>query len=385
MKILYLATDAFGGHGGIAQYNRDMIEAMCRDSGVRRVVAVVRAGQAPFGQLPSKLDYCTRGLSGRGRFIMEVIRAAFANRDATLLYCGHLNLAPLAWLLSKLLGRPWVLAIYGIDAWKGRESRRRKFFALRADLVLSISQITLDRFRSWCPVPDARTVIVPNAIHLDAFGTGPKNQDLLKRYGLEGKRVAMTLGRLESYERFKGFDAMIDVLPLLIGDMPDLRYLVAGSGNDLDRLRSKVAAMGLQGHVIFTGAVEESEKADHYRLADAFVLASKGEGFGFVLLEAMACGIPVIASSKDGGREAVRFGEIGALVDPDNREMLASAVRAALEQPKIIPAGLTHFAFTKFVGRVEAVLASVVPSRHLSAGGSKQAMASASSLANFLP
>jgi phosphatidyl-myo-inositol dimannoside synthase len=373
MKILYLATDAFGGHGGIAQYNRDMIEAMCRDSGVRRVVAVARTAQYPVGELPAKLDYRTGNQFRRLRFVADAFRTAFTHSDTTLLYCAHLNLAPLVWLLAKLLGRPWVLAIYGIDAWEGRESRRRRFFALRADLVLSISQITLDRFRSWCPVPEARTIVVPNAVHLEKFGTGPKNKILIERYGLIGRRIIMSLGRLESYERFKGFDAMMEALPLLIRDMPDLRYLIAGSGADLERLKTKAATLGLAQHVVFTGAVDESEKADHYRLADAFVLASKGEGFGFVLLEAMACGIPVIASSKDGGREAVRAGMLGRLVDPDNPQALSAAVRTALVQPKIVPSGLQHFAFSNFAHRVSFTLAQVVPQWHPYAARGKAA------------
>jgi hypothetical protein len=61
--------------------------------------------------------------------------------------------------------------------------------------------------------------------------------------------------------------------------------------------------------VVFVGMISEEEKADYYRLADVFILASQGEGFGFVLLEAMACGIPVIASKLDGGREAVLEGQ----------------------------------------------------------------------------
>ena len=77
------------------------------------------------------------------------------------------------------------------------------------------------------------------------------------------------------------------------------------------RLERKAASLGLKGNVVFAGRVSEAEKADHYRLADVFVMPGRQEGFGFVFLEAMACGIPVVASSVDGSREAVLNGELG--------------------------------------------------------------------------
>ena len=77
--------------------------------------------------------------------------------------------------------------------------------------------------------------------------------------------------------------------------------------------------------VTFTSVVPEAEKADHYRLADAFVMPGRGEGFGIVYLEAMACGIPVLGSRLDAGREALRQGELGILVDPDDRDALGRA------------------------------------------------------------
>src|SRR5207302_9125288 len=124
---------------------------------------------------------------------------------------------------------------------------------------------------------------------------------------------------------------------------PDLVYLLAGDGSDMPRLRQKVASLGLAQHVRFAGMIGEAEKADHYRLADAFVMPSRGEGFGFVLLEAMACGIPVVASVLDGGREAIRYGQLGILVDPTNRSDVMRGIRDVLARDKgRVPEGLEH-------------------------------------------
>ena len=112
--------------------------------------------------------------------------------------------------------------------------------------------------------------------------------------------------------------------------------------------------------MVFVGRIREEEKADHYRLADAFLLPSQGEGFGFVLLEAMACGVPVVASSLDGGREAVRGGQLGVLVDPRDRASVVRGIREALARPRSVPPGLEYFSFDRFRERVDAFIDEIV-------------------------
>jgi len=198
---------------------------------------------------------------------------------------------------------------------------------------------------------------VPNAIHLDWYSPGAKDPRLLKRYGLEKRTVLMTLGRLVSRERYKGFDEVIEVLPQLLEQKPDLAYLIVGQGDDRARLEAKVEKLGLQEVVKFSGYVDEAEKAAHYRLADAYVMPSSGEGFGFVLLEALACGIPTIGSCLDGGREALREGMLGKIVDPRSREELQRGILETLEAPRgIVPEGLSYFAYPEFERRCHRLL-----------------------------
>ncbi len=89
-------------------------------------------------------------------------------------------------------------------------------------------------------------------------------------------------------------------------------------------------------------------------------MPGRGEGFGFVFLEAMACGIPVIASELDGSREAVLDGKLGQVVNPDDPEALQRAILSALEQPKQIPEGLDYFSFPNFNKRLSRILSSFV-------------------------
>jgi glycosyltransferase involved in cell wall biosynthesis len=102
-----------------------------------------------------------------------------------------------------------------------------------------------------------------------------------------------------------------------------------------------------------------------YALADAYVMPSRGEGFGFVLLEAMASGVPVIASKADGGREAVRDGALGLLVDPASPAEIRAALVEILDRPpeRRIPAGLDYFAYDRFVKRTHAIVDPMLDSR----------------------
>ena len=106
---------------------------------------------------------------------------------------------------------------------------------------------------------------------------------------------------------------------------------------------------GLSDRVVFAGFIPEAEKADHYRLADAYVMPGRGEGFGFVFLEAMACGIPVVGSRLDGSREALRQGDLGILVDPDRPDDIAGRhSRGPEAAPGGHPGGAELFLLRKF-------------------------------------
>jgi phosphatidylinositol alpha-1,6-mannosyltransferase len=110
--------------------------------------------------------------------------------------------------------------------------------------------------------------------------------------------------------------------------------------------------MGLGDRVRFAGYVPEAEKADHYRLADAFVMPGTGEGFGLVYLEAMACGVPVVASSADASSEAVLGGVLGEVVNPhDQRDVEAGILRALSRPIGTVPTGLERFSTAAFQRR----------------------------------
>jgi len=162
---------------------------------------------------------------------------------------------------------------------------------------------------------------------------------------------------MDAAEQAKGFDEILEILPLLRNEMPDIAYLAVGDGSDRARLQEKALRLGLEHNVFFPGYVDEAEKLDYYRLADVFVMPSRLEGFGYVFLEALAVGKPVIASKVDGSREAVRMGAWGALVDPRSSGEIIDAIREALLHPKVPPKSeLEFFSITQFERRCHEAL-----------------------------
>lgn len=357
MRILLLTTDAYGGHGGIALYNRDLADALASMPDVSEVVVVPRTRSKTECVIPEKVQFCGQAASGNLSYVSAAVSSALGG--VGLLICGHVNLLPLAALLRLKLRCPMVLMAYGIDVWT-QPHRSTRFWLRHVSAVWSISQITQERMNSWAHLPDSAYTVLPNAVHLDRYGIAPKSPELLDRYRLHGRKVMLTLARLPSFERYKGVDEVIELMPALLSEEPRLTYLVAGDGDDRGRLEAKAHSLGVGCQVTFTGLVKESEKADHYRLADVFVMPGRGEGFGFVFLEALACGIPAVGSVLDGSREALRDGMLGELVDPGDPMSLRNGIQRALTKPVAIPPGLAHFAWTGFTQRLKAALDSVL-------------------------
>jgi glycosyltransferase involved in cell wall biosynthesis len=259
---------------------------------------------------------------------------------------------------------PLLLIIYGIDAWNPLRSILTKYLLSKIDFIISISDITKQKFLTWSHLTKPKYFILPNAVTQMDYGAGPKNVELLERYGLSDKTVLMTLGRLAPEEQYKGFDEIMELLPALSKQIPRIAYLIVGDGEDRPRLEAKAQALGVGDRVVFAGFIPEAEKADHYRLADAFVMPGRGEGFGFVFLEALACGIPVVGSSLDGSREALRRGALGILVDPRRPDEVQAGVLEALKRPRgVIPPGLDYFSFENFAERCHGILRQVIKSR----------------------
>lgn len=362
LNVMFIATDAHGGFGGIAQYNRDCLDALCTLDSIATIHVLPRVKPQPLEtSLSHKLKYWVRGAGNVAFYAAHSIRYALSAGTIDLVYCAHINLIPVALAIAKLKRAPLVLAIYGTDVWKVSGRIPPRILEKHISALISISEITLGRFQAWCKIPHERTFIVPNAIQLSDYGSAPKNEALLDRLGLRNRTIVMTLGRMAMTERSKGFDRMIALLPQLVEKIPNVTYMMVGDGTERPLLEAQVADLGVQDHVLFAGRVPDEEKADFYRLADAYVMLSVGDGFGFVVVEALASGVPVVVSARDGTREAVRNGLLGTIVDPFDQKAVCQAILETLQRPRGVPAGLEYFTHERFRERLKNALSTVCP------------------------
>jgi phosphatidylinositol alpha-1,6-mannosyltransferase len=303
--MLALVTDAFGGRGGIAQYNCDFLGALADARAVSSITILPR--HAPdFPLVPETIEQ-TIARPGRIVYLVAALRTALF-RHIDLVFCGHLFMAPLAALITRLKGAKLIVQTHGIEAWP-RPSRLQRAALEAADLVLCVSRHTRAAVLSWAEIAPERVLVVSNTVR-EAFtpGDGSTQRSAL---GLEGKRVLLTVGRMDSRERYKGHDRVIAAITDLIAKGHDICYLIVGEGDDRARLEALARDVGVSDRVRFLGAVGLQRLIETYRIADLFVMPSTGEGFGVAFLEAMASGTPVLGLDVAGAKDALVDGELG--------------------------------------------------------------------------
>ncbi len=267
-----------------------------------------------------------------------------------------------------LLGLRTIVYVHGeevniIDSYDASRSRRRGTLA-RADAVVAVSRFTRDCLVSLMGVEPAKITLIPNGVDVSRFAPRPARDDLRRRYGLGGRRVLLTVGRLS--ER-KGQDRVIEALPELLKAIPGLTYLLVGDGPLRAVLEARARALRVQESVLFAGSVAPEELVDHYALAEAFIMANRElpsgetEGFGLVFLEANACGVPVVAGRAGGSVDAVTDGVNGLLVDGADPAAIAAAVMRIFQdealRQQLVRGGIEVAARSGWADRVERFLA----------------------------
>lgn len=351
--VLALVSEAFGGTGGIAQYNRDLFRAMA-SSDDTEVFVLPRSAPERGDPMPRAVSQYVPVGGKVGYTLGAWLRSG---PPVQIVFCSHLHLAPLAYLLARWFGAKFWLQIHGVEAWQEPSFLRRQA-ADRADLVTAISRYSRRQFLKWARLAPERVRVLPATYH-ERFTTGPKSDEVIGRYDLYGRKVVLTVGRLSSGERYKGHDRVIRLLPELRPLVPDIAYVVAGDGDDRKRLASLARDLQVGDLVRFIGAVPDRELPALYRTADLFAMPSTGEGFGIAFLEAAASGLPVIGGSRDGSVDALRDGAIGTLVDPDDRVQLRDAILTALKGEASEAAGLRVFKRKDFENHVRSILESI--------------------------
>jgi glycosyltransferase involved in cell wall biosynthesis len=296
--------------------------------------------------------FASRPVACAGAFARALTRGRLSPRDRlrTLLHfseavalrpllaargCGHLHVhalsggATIAWILRSIDGLPYSLTAHGADIFVERVLLAEKMAGA------SFTRVGTKYNRAFLAAlpgdPDRRIVVMPFGVDAERFAPAPARPDAAAPGGSAARGEApglrlVTVGRLV-WE--KAHHLLLDACGRLRARGVELRLTIVGEGPERAALLAQRDRLGLHDRVELAGARPEAEVIAALRAADLFVLSSVSEGFGVVLLEAMACGLPVVAPALHGIPEIVTDGVEGVLFRPGSADDLARAIATA--------------------------------------------------------
>ena len=334
-RVLLLLPETFA-NGGIQRFNRTLLAAIESLGFDCDVFSLVDSDAARAGWEGAVSSLRIRTFTGnKAAFAAATVRAITAGKYDDVII-GHVHFAELV-VGARLFRRrrPRLLLVaHGVEVWNRIRGARRKALA-GVDRFLCVSDYTAQSIRAQAPeIPAERFAIFPNAL-----------ADLwVKKMGAvagadpvqNAAPFILAVARLSRHDRLKGIITALEAFAQL--ERRELRFVIAGDGDDREFLRRIATRLGVIGRVDFAGAVSDSELVRLYRDCSAFVLPSGQEGFGIVFLEAMFFGAPVIAAAEKGALDVIRDGETGLLVPYGDVVALTRALTRVLDEPALADA-----------------------------------------------
>jgi D-inositol-3-phosphate glycosyltransferase len=267
----------------------------------------------------------------------------FAARDGAVydLVHSHYWLSGLVGArLKAAWGVPHVVMFHTLGEIKNRASFGEHESGLRidseaavlagADRVICATQVERDALLQLYDASAEKVAVIPLGVDLERFRPGAK-QDARGELGLEDERIILFVGRIEP---LKGVDILINAASLLESDVECTVLVVGGdeaSQAEVAELRDLARDRGIEHRVAFVGAVDHEKLPLYYNAADVCVVPSHYESFGLVAVEAMASGVPVVASRVGGLTGTVKDGETGYLIPWLCPEPFAERIELLLE------------------------------------------------------
>jgi phosphatidyl-myo-inositol dimannoside synthase len=269
-----------------------------------------------------------------------------ATTDIEVLHCGNIRPVGYAVLFAHFRrGVPFLVYVNGGDLLKeqaGIATSVRKRFGARKILGAASGIVSTSAWVSGLAADVMRELGIDRPPPIGTFGLGTDPEffhpgrdtgRLRAKWKIGDAPLLLTVARLIPH---KGQDVVLRALAALKPEFPSLRYAIVGTGPDEARLRKLAEGLDVSDSVIFTGVLSDDEVAEAYATSTVYAGLSRtdksidAEGFGISFLEASASGIPIVAGDSGGVRSAVRDGESGLIVPPEDVNMVAAVLRAYL-------------------------------------------------------
>ncbi|HLW59429.1 MAG TPA: glycosyltransferase family 4 protein [bacterium] len=241
------------------------------------------------------------------------------------LSCGFL-----AWLTGRALGIPSVVYVQGLDLYQSGAWARRTYIRWALTRCDRVATVTPDLQARALALSGRRGEVIPHGFRQEPSHELDRGTARSQLHLPADAKVLLFVGRLIAE---KGVDHLLDAMPRVLSRCPDARLVVVGEGEERSRLMQRGRDLHLGEHVVFVGAQAHAEVIRYMRAADLFVLPSLVESFGIVLIEAMSCGLPIVASNIMGIPAVVEDGINGSLVTAGDAAALADGVVGALTDP----------------------------------------------------
>ncbi len=343
-KLLLITPDFPPQIGGI----QNILYNICREVNKSKISVI-----APRSKTLTNFDshqnfriYRTRTFSDSTKFLIPFMLmkglSVIKKEKPKLVICGHIYAGPICLLFKKIFNIPYLVFTYALEIMDRRYVNMIKFILKNAERVVVLSDFVGEYLVNLGL--KEKIVKIPPSIDTTLFHPDVDPIPVIRKYHLEGKKIILTVGRLDAREQYKGHDIVIRTLPTVLESIPNLRYLIVGGGTDEVRLKRIVKKLHLEDIVVFTGSIPHIQIAQFYTASDLFIMMSKKivtdrkvktEGFGIVFAEANACGKPVIGGKSGGVSDAVLDGVTGLLVDPESQKEIANAIVQLLKDRKL--------------------------------------------------
>lgn len=239
----------------------------------------------------------------------------------------------LARLVKIITGVPYTISIPGSDVHMGGKNEIFKqmvgFASRGADYVISDSQHYIDQLNELGFYPE-KIELIRYGVNAKNFKPNSKDKKILKSLGLNTiDPVIVCVGRLVEK---KGFIYLVRAMPTVLKKLPKAKLVIVGDGYERKQLEEEVKRLKVGKSVVFAGTISYDELSKYYNIADVFVMPSVKDQKGnldaspVTMMEAMACGVPVVATKFAGSGDLVRKGETGYLVKEKNVKEIASGI-----------------------------------------------------------
>ena len=272
-----------------------------------------------------------------------------------------------ALLARKFLGIPYVVYCHGSDVylpWKFKKIISAMIFN-EAGAVIALTDDMKNELKKNCKKD---IIVIPNGIDPEKFEGFPK-QIIRDKFKIQFKeKIIVFVGGLRPV---KGVKYLIEAFSIINQKNSDVKLFLVGDGLERRKLEDAVKKADLEKKVNFIGQVENNEIPKYMSISDIFVLPSLSEGLPVVILEAMACGLPIVATKAGGMPEVVKDGENGFLVEPKKPEQIAEKVLLLLRDDELREKISNNnrekakkYSWINAVDKIEKIYSEVIVKKH---------------------